>query len=226
MRRLIFGLLAGVAVLMSSCLDDDDDYSLGKFWVQLGIIDKQGPESFTVTLDDGSVIFPVAGNYYGNPLNDAERVIVNYSIINNKLVNDSVKEYYVQINSMKKILKKGILDITEANEDSIGNDPIIITDAWVSENQLLNFQIRYYGNYQVHYINLVKQPGELNAGMQPIELEFRHNENDDPRNYSMTGIVSFDMSAIQIAGIDSVRFKVQSKDYDGKVNSFEGVYHY
>jgi hypothetical protein len=43
----------------------------------------------------------------------------------------------------KENSQKGILDITPAIEDSIGNDPIIVRDAWVSKNQLLNIELRY-----------------------------------------------------------------------------------
>jgi len=31
---------------------------------------------------------------------------------------------------------------------------------------------------------------------------------------------------LQVAGIDSVRFKVKSTDYDGKLQEFDGVYKY
>ena len=227
MKKVVFGILAGFMVLLPSCLDiEDDNYSLGKFWVQFGTVNKQGSESYTVSLDDGSVIYPVYGNFFGSKLDEAERVLVNYTILSNKLKSDTLKEYYVKINSLKTILKKGILDLIPAIEDSIGNDPIVVHDVWVSKNQLLNFQIKYYGNYKVHFINLVKQPGNLTADKQPVQLELKHNENDDHRDYFMTGFVTFDLSAIQIPGIDSVRFKVESKDYSGKTNTFEGVYHY
>jgi hypothetical protein len=39
-------------------------------------------------------------------------------------------------------------------------------------------------------------------------------------------LVSFQLDTLEVAGIDSVRFKVKSTDYDGKVNVFEGVYNY
>ena len=84
----------------------------------------------------------------------------------------------------------------------------------------------YYGNYKVHFINLVKQPGTLTAGQQPVQLVLKHNENGDHRDYPLTALVSFDLSAIKIPGLDSVRFKVESEDYSGKIKSFEGVYHY
>jgi hypothetical protein len=226
MRTLMIWTFAILALIATSCQKDDDSYSLGKYWVGFGIVEKSGPDSFTIVMDNGSVLFPVAGNYYGSWNEDKGRVLVNFTIIGDKNVSGDVKEYFVKLNSVRKVLKKGIVDITPAIEDSIGNDPIIVRDAWVSKNQLLNFELRYFGNYATHFINLVKQPGELTAADQPIELELRHNKNGDREDYSYTALVSFDLSAIKIAGLDSVRFIVRSTNYDGVEKTFEGTYKY
>ena len=215
-----------VAILMTSCQKDDDSYSVGKFWVGFGIIDKSGPDSFTVQMDDGSIIHPVAGNLNGSWFEDDQRVLVNYTIVSDKKVDETDKEYFVKINSARKILMKGIVDITEAIEDSIGNDPVIIRDAWMSSNQLLNMELRYFGNLEVHFINLVKEPGELTAADQPIELELRHNKNGDREDVLFNAFVSFDLSAIMIEDQDSVSFIVRSVDYQGNESTFEGTYKY
>lgn len=226
MRTLMISAFAILALFATSCQKDDDAYSLDKYWVGFGIVDKTGPDSFTIQMDNGAVLFPVAGITYGSWNVDQGRVLVNFTIIGDKNVSGNVKEYFVKINSARKILKKGIIDITPAIEDSIGNDPVIIRDAWVSSNQLLNFELRYYGNYATHFINLVKFPGELTAADQPVELELRHNKNGDREDYPFNALVSFDLSAIKINGLDSVRFIVRSTNYDGVEKSFEGTYKY
>lgn len=226
MKTLWIWTFALVAILMTSCQKDDDSYSVGKFWVGFGIIDKSGPETFTVQMDDGSIIHPVAGNLNGDWFDDEQRVLVNYTIVGDKKVDDTDKEYFVKINSARKILKKGIVDITAAIEDSIGNDPVIVRDAWVSPNQLLNMELRYLGNSEVHFINLVKEPGELTAADQPIELELRHNKNGDREDVLFNAFVSFDLSAIMIEDQDSVSFIVRSVDYQGNESTFEGTYKY
>jgi len=225
-RNIHLGIMAGLLLAFTSCLDDDDHYSLDKFWVQMGIVDKSSTDKYTVSLDDGSVVIPVAGYYSGTSLKDSQRVLVNYTILSDKQVNETLKEYYVKVNAVKKVLSKGILDLTPAIEDSIGNDPIVVKDYWISKKQLLNIRLLYYGNYKVHYINLVKQPGNLTSGQQPIQLMLKHNENRDFRDFPMSALVTFDLAAIRIPGLDSVRFRVEYEDYNGKTNSFEGVSHY
>jgi hypothetical protein len=226
MRTLMIWTFAIVAVIATSCQKDNDDYSLDKYWVGFGIVQKSGPDTFTIQMDNGSVLYPVAGQTYGSWYVDKGRILVNFTIVGDKNVTGDVKEYFVKINSARKVLKKGIVDITPAIEDSIGNDPIIIRDAWVSSNQLLNFELRYFGNYATHFINLVKQPGELTAQDQPVELELRHNKNGDREDYPYTAYVSFDLSAIKITGLDSVRFIVRSTNYEGVEKTFEGTYKY
>lgn len=226
MKTRIILIFAIMAILATSCQKDDDSYSLGRYWVGFGIVEKSGPESFKIVLDNGSVLYPIAGQIHGSWYDDKGRVLVNFTILSDKKVNEDEKEYYVRINSVRKVLKKGIIDIYPAIEDSIGNDPIIIREAWVSKNQLLNFELRYLGNYATHFINLVKQPGELKAEDQPIELVLRHNKNGDREDYMFNAYVSFDMSAIKIAGLDSVKFIVRSTNYNGEEKTFTGTYRY
>jgi hypothetical protein len=226
MRTILLWSFAIVALIATSCQKDDDSYSLGKYWVGFGIVDKSGTDGYRIQLDNGSYLYPVAGHQHGSWFVDEGRILVNYTILSDKDVSGDPKEYYVKLNSVRKILKKGILDITPAIEDSIGNDPIIVRDAWVSKNQLLNMELRYYGNYEVHFINLVKQPGEITADDQPIELELRHNKRNDREDYLYNAFVSFDLSAIKIAGLDSVRFIVRSTDYMEDEKTFTGTYKY
>jgi hypothetical protein len=225
MKTKAFGLIVILILTFSSCLDDTG-YSLDNFRVDFGTIEQKASDDYFIELDDGTVLNYIAGYIPGYLLNDGERVLVDYTILGDKTNTGNQKEFYVRINSIGKVLKKGIIDITPAIEDSIGNDPVIIKDVWISENQLLNFRIKYYGNSKVHYINLVKQPGVISAGNQPIQLELRHNRNKDREIYAMTAFVSFELNAIQISGLDSVRYEVRSEDYDEESHVFKGVYHY
>lgn len=226
MRRIGIIVLVLVSLVLTSCLKDDDHYSLDNVWISLGFVEKDGSTSATIRLDDGSLLFPVTGGIHTSLPDSGTRVLVNYTILGDKLVNDSVKEYLVRVNSYREVLKKGVIELTTAIEDSIGNDPVIVEDVWISSNQLLNMELRYYGRNKVHFINLVRVPGPLTAEDQPFELEFRHNDNGDDLVYSMNALVSFDLSSLKVAGLDSVRFTVKSVDYDDQVHTFNGVYRY
>ncbi|WP_299579203.1 NigD-like protein [uncultured Sunxiuqinia sp.] len=225
-RFLKFGLVAMLSMVLFSCdWNDDDGYSLDKFWVGFGVIHVNDDAGFTIKMDDGSELFPVDGYYHWDEEDDSTRVLVNFTVLGDKRVDDEVEEYYVRINSIRDILFKGILDITEEIEDSIGNDPIHVESVWTTNN-MLTFELDYYGNGMIHYVNLVKEPGEITADNQPVALELRHNDRDDAPNFRMSAFVTFDLSSLQIEGQDSVAFKVTGKDYEGEVFEYEGTYRY
>lgn len=227
MKRVIIVLLVTVSLLFTGCLNDDDGYSMGDIWIGFGIVEDE--QSFRIKLDGGEILIPVAFSDYMSSapmLKTGDRVFLNYTVLDEKKNDvDSIEAYYVKINDYEKVLMKGILDITEAIEDSIGNDPIIVLDHWVSNN-LLNLKLKYWGEQKKHYINLVKEPGILTAGDQPFELELRHNDNDDNQSIAFVSFVSFKLDSLKIAGLDSVRFKVTSKNYNNETITFEKVYKY
>lgn len=235
MKKTVFLIFFSSLFFLTSCLNNDDGYSLSDMWIGLGIVEETN--SYKIKMDNGDILIPVSfgGYYYGyeneshnnnRRIEAGDRVLVNFTILDEKKSDaGEIVAYYVKINSSRKVLMKGILDITPENEDSIGSDPIIVKDYWVTNN-LLNVELKYWGRNKVHFINLVKQPGDLSAGDQPFALEIRHNSNGDEESIPYQALVSFKLDSLQIAGVDSVRFKVKSIDYDGKSTEFNGVYKY
>ena len=239
MKKYVFGILMVLIVSLTGCLEDEDSYSLGKYWVGFGIIEELNnePLEYQITMDNGDVLVPVASDYYRHwyyhgsedahtRLKDGDRILLNYTVLGDDADEEvDPTEYYIKVNSVKKILMKGILDITEENQDSIGNDPLIVKEVWMTDS-LLNFEIKYWGHYKTHYINLVKQPGELTSAEQPIKLELRHNANGDVEDIPYAAYVSFKLDSLQIDGQESVSFKITSTDYDGEVFEYNGDYNY
>ncbi len=240
MKKFVFLLLAGLSFMVTGCLfEDDEGYSLDKMWLGFGMVEQvnSDPLEYRITMDNGDVLLPVVAGY-GRPwyymgtndpnsrLKTGDRILVNYTILGDHSGdNDDVSQYYIRVNSVKKILLKQIVDITPENEDSIGNDPLVVKKAWMKDG-LLNFEIKYWGRYEVHYINLVKEPGELTPASQPVQLELRHNDNGDLQDIPYSAHVSFNMENIMIQGLDSVRFRVTATDYEGDLFEYEGTYHY
>jgi len=238
MKKYVFGiLLLGLTAFLTGCLEDEDGYSLSKMWVGFGVLEgtEAGSDSYQIVMDNGDVLIPIASEYHyhdhwyyhhsdsASRLHAGDRILINYTILGDEAGDDgTVEEYYIKVNSVKKILMKGILDINEENQDSIGNDPIIVEKVWLSDS-LLNFELKYWGHSKLHFINLVKQPGTAN---QPVELELRHNANDDEDHIPYVAYVSFKLDALKMEGEDSVNFKVTSTNYDGEEQEFEGEYEY
>ena len=230
MKRILLGVLTGFLLILAGCLDDDG-YSLGDQWIGFGVI--QNVDNLRVKMDNGDLLKPVSYSnsaYYNFETRDGldvgDRVFLNFTILDDS-VDDStdVTTYFVTLNSLEEVLLKQIMDITPEKEDSIGNDPIIVKDTWIANN-MLNFKLKYWGRYETHFINLVKQPGVLTTDDQPFQLELRHNSNDDQEAIPYTTYVSFHLDSLMVTGLDSVRFDVTCEDYEGEPFLFEGTYVY
>lgn len=219
-------MMGVVFSFLTSCDMHDDGYSLSDAWVGFGLVQKDaGSESVTIAMDDGEILYPASHPMMWNELENNDRVLTNFTILGNRQNANHDEQYYVKINSLRKILYKGILDITPANEDSIGNDPILVKDKWVKKN-MLNFELRYRGGSKIHYINLVKQPGVINPDNGPVLLELRHNNKDDAEQIPLSAMVTFDLSSLKVPGKTSTSFKVIAKGFDGDDFEYTGEYKY
>lgn len=228
MKRLLILFVAATFLgFMSGCDLDDDGYSLDNAWVGFGLVKKEASAStFTIVMDDGEILFPSTDeSLISSDVSNNQRVLVNFTILGNKENPDHNEYYYVKINSLKKILYKGIFTITPAKEDSIGNDPVRVADKWI-KNGILNFELQYRGGNKIHLINLVKAPGNIDVSNGPVLLELRHNDNDDNGNLPLSGFVSFDLSSLKIPGRTSTPFKIKAKVFDGETFEYTGEYKY
>ncbi len=223
MKKLALGILMGLLVAFTSCLDDDDDWS----YTGLGIYKGDGDGTVSLVMDNDVVLIPAATSSPGWFLkfSDGDRILVNYTILEEDKNSSSVKRYIVKVNDISDVLMKGIMDITEEIEDSIGNDPIIVENAWISDS-LLNFRLKYWGYNKIHYLNLVKEPGELTAADQPFHLELRHNAKGDQKAIPYIAYVSFSLNSLRVDDLDSVRLKVIASDYNGIAYQYSRVFNY
>uniref|UniRef100_UPI003216C7A3 NigD1/NigD2 family lipoprotein n=1 Tax=uncultured Draconibacterium sp. TaxID=1573823 RepID=UPI003216C7A3 len=227
MKKILIGMVVVMAFAFTACLDDNDEnYSLNDMWAGFGVLKVEESGSYLIYLDSKEVLVPVASGYQGwqEDYENGDRIWVNYTILDQDLA-DSKPRYYVKVNAIESVLMKGILDITPEIEDSIGNDPIVVLNHWITDS-LISFKLKYWGYDEIHFLNLVKQPGVITEEDQPIQLELRHNANNDDKVMPYTAFVSFSMNDLRIEGLDSVRFEFTSTDYDGIEHTQEGVFNY
>lgn len=216
MRRLIiFSFL--IVVLITSCDDDDVE----RIYIGSGTIKDTEMLNldFQIKFDDGDLLNPVI-NYDDNSVEDGDRVLVRYSFIDGDIESNNIKVFDID-----DILTKDILQLTEQNKDSIGDDKIHIknNDIWLSEKHL-NVIFDYYGYDETHYINLVKPLGDTHDNEGRLILEFKHNANDDAALYLLRGIVSFNLESLRVSDEESVDFVVRANTYGDNNFEWEGSY--
>ena len=226
MKKIVFGILVGILFVFASC-SDDDGYSLGDIWIGFGIYKGDSESYESIIMDNKDELVPVAAT---NPnwherFENGDRVLVNYTILDEDETSSEHPRYYVKINNIDDILMKGIFEITPETEDSIGNDPIIVEDYWMTDS-LLSFKLKYWGLNEIHFLNLVKEPGEISEREEPIMLELRHNANNAPQSVLYTSFVSFSLNSLRKEGQDSVEFKVVSTDYEDVEHTLELTFNY
>lgn len=219
----IFILLLSASFVFISCNNDEGEiediwYSYGSYFET-----ESNTQKFIIELDNGYQLIPLKAESVAGDVKDSSRVLVFYVILSemDSTVNANVK----QVNT---ILSKEIIQLTEAIEDSIGNDPAVIRDnnIWLSEYHL-NVIFGYYGWKNVtHYINLVRPIEEQKDVEGRQILEFRHNANNDIPNNYYTRIVSFDMRSLYEEGMDSINFVFKSTDYSDIEFTWVGTYYF
>lgn len=208
---LRFALFVLIVSSLFSC-SKDEEYSLNKFWVSAATIQTGEVRPYLIATDNGDKLFPSTSNIrYFKPTH-GQRVWVSYTILGD--ANDKF-DYYVKVNDMREILTKRILTLTEANKDSIGNDPLEIENVWFS-GDYLTIGFVYGGGGAIHFINLVRNTENLETEDNVPIFEFRHNSNHDRYNNAMRGWVSFDLSELKVEGQDSVKFILKSTSFDEK----------
>ena len=136
-RKVIFLPLLLIMALMLSCSKTDDEYySLGKIWISMGLVDTINTMGydFVIYTDNGDTLLPATNAVKHFDTYNNQRVIVNYTKLGD--MGDSSKVYYVKINNLNHVLYKQIVTQNEIDDDSLGFDPVNITEMWTNKNML------------------------------------------------------------------------------------------
>ena len=190
---------------------DNDGYSLGDFQISPGTVKVSTPGTYYLLLDNGKKLWPAAQDFPFYPKED-QRVWANYTLLSD---NQDGFDHYVKVNALSKILTKDAIEITNAQEDSIGNDKARINDIWFAEKYIsVVFECNSHPGSK-HFLNLVHNTETDYPEDGNVYLEFRQNRFKAPETTQMSGSVSFDVTKYLSEGKDEISFIIISNDFDG-----------
>jgi len=198
-----FYFLILVSLVFIGCSTDENT----EYYSVLGTVAKSNDSVIVVSDDDERLLVNNSGSL--SSINDNERIILYFTLIEEPL--PSGVDYIIDVYNFTKVLFKPVIELTDQIADSIGNDPMTVRDIWLAKDYL-NLNFEFYGNDEVHYINLTRNPGEIPT--DTINLEVRHNDNDDPYNYLRNGFVTFDLESLRNEVKDSVVLHIKAKGYN------------
>lgn len=192
---------------LNAC-QDDDDYSLDKFAIEIMTVVPDG-DTYYLRRDNGEKLWPFATNCPGYN-SSKTRAQVNYTMLSDSIPGFS---HGIKINWIENILTKNISPYRGAENDSIyGTDPVKIIAMNIGDGYL---NIRFaanFGNTGVKHLISLIQDQEVNT---PYALELRHQAYGDNALYAAEGLVAFDLSSLLNTGGQTVELTI-------KVNTFEG----
>lgn len=212
-RKILTYIILLVVMLgnFTAC-SDSDNYSLNDFRINIATVTYNDSQSYSLLLDNGVKLWPAASNIYYKP-HDNQRVFLNYTILSDK---QGGYDHYIKINDMWDILTKPIIELTEANADSIGHDPIKINDFWIG-NHFINAEFYFnYGGVRPHAINMVQNLQKKQIKNDTLKLELRHNSYNSLSDRLFSGLASFDLKPFRKEDKDSIPIQIKVKDWKGE----------
>jgi hypothetical protein len=207
-----------------SC-NEDDGYSLDKYWRSMATVNKTGDNIYDFTLDSGEKLW-VAAPVGLNLKPEYKRAIIDYTILSDE---QDGYDHSVKLNGFYDVLTKDIVYIApddKIKQDSIGHNPIKVYSVWEGGDYLNIFFGFNTGGSKSHIINLVSVAPDLSGGEDIVKLEFRHNQKGAPEHYPSKGYASFSLIPYKISGRDKVTIELVWKDFGGETKTYKTEYKY
>lgn len=203
-KNIFFALIVlSTMLLFSGCEKEKPEY----YYYALGNIHITTDSTVIISDDDEHFLVTDRASV-GSDIKDNDRVHAYFTIKEKKTSPDSL--YIIDLYSIEKILLKPVFVLTPGTVDSIGNDPMEILSLWITKNYL-NLNFRYFAYNQKHFINITRQEG--NIPVDTIDLEIRHNNNNDNQYYKIDAFVTFDIASLQNTLKDSVILHITAKEF-------------
>jgi hypothetical protein len=214
-RGSIYFVVGILALLWAGCENDDTTY-----YASLGVI-RITEDSTIIESDAGNRLWVHNPSSVNSDIVDGTRVLADFSLIETPLPQGI--DYAIQLISIEKVLFKPVIELTEQNSDSIGNDPLQVSNLWLVRD-FLNLSFNYLGGGTLHYINLVRPEGPLPQDTVPIEI--RHNDRNDSETYLYNALVTFDLTSLQNDVADSVILHIRAKEFENRYYNAYFTYKY
>lgn len=199
--KWIFGvLLFALMPMLQSC--DDDGYSIGDFSWDWATVHTTGGGGYYLEGDHWGVIDPVTTSIPWFKPVDGERVVAFFNPLADMADKKGVQ---VKMEGVRDVLTKEVEDMTAANEEEFGNDPIVIYEGnmWLGGKFLNVIFQQNIPHSEKHRISLVQNKIETDEPEAPetaqvaedgyVHLELRYNTYDDVTGYWGRGFVSYNL---------------------------------
>jgi hypothetical protein len=213
MKKLLLFLIPLAALAMTGCGKNDEG---NKFWISYGTVetvDSRG-EPATIRRDDGARLAIAANNIPQAVFEEGDRLWLHYNILG-----DTPDGYSIRLNSTQTILcKQPVLASEVDEEDHVGEDPVIVREAWFGGKYLnIHFEVGRQDSQKAHYINLVVD--DLNA--YPVQdgevhVTLKHSAEGDPQTRRSSGLVSFDLMSLIPDQGTNVDIVLHWEDFEGE----------
>ena len=203
MKKLRTAILFLITIsLLTSCLKETEDiYSV------LGIV-RITTDDMIIETDVGEKLLVENPTSDGTGIDNNDRVIVDFTLADQAA--PAGFDYVINIHNILKVLFKPVIILTDEIADSIGNDEFEVNSLWL-EKDFLNLSFSYFGGNEMHFINLIRYPGEI--ANDTINLEIRHNNNGDNATSRLKGFVTFDLTSLRNAVTDEVVLHITARGF-------------
>lgn len=181
---------------------------------------------FDIRLDDGTWL-EIDNSQSVTGIKDGDRVVFTYTLVGEADPVDGNKRFIAVLNHYYKVLGKEpvlqsfIDEDYQHRQDSIGNDPIRVDDAWFGGEYLnIWFSVaRRRSTNELHFINLVADNVEWDG--EVLDVYLRHNGYEDVPSAGSgsfvygQSLVSFDLTGLIPEGQSGVGIRLHWTAYRG-----------
>ena len=198
--------LMTLTALFQSC-DDNDGYSIGDIGVDYVTVHVLGQGTYSFTGDTWGSMWP-AVPMVGFQSVEGQRGLLEF----NPLYDDfSGYDVAIKVFEFKPILTKQVEELTEDNKKEYGDDPISISEAWISGG-FLNFIFQHrIPTEKPHRISLVENTTKEYPDDGYVYLELRYNTyGDSVVGPIVNGTVSYNLSSLDLSSTKGIKVRVNT----------------